>query len=63
MSAVLHPSIIERCPRSVRLPNRTITAPQPVLARAFTDEDVRLACFEQSRATVGGVVAPLELPA
>lgn len=55
----LDPSMIERCQRWKRTPNRAITAPEhDLLRRDHTDEDMRLAQFEQSRLTRGGVVAP-----
>lgn len=59
----LHPSLIERCPRSVRTPARAITAPEPDLRRAYTDEAVRQAQFDQSAATRNGVVAEFPSPA
>lgn len=55
---LLRAGFIERCPRNVRYPARAITAPEPELQRAYTDESLRLAQFEQSAATRSGVVAP-----
>lgn len=55
----LHPSMIERCLRWKRTPNRAITAPEhDLLRRDHTPEDLRIAQFWQSRLTRGGVVAP-----
>ena len=58
LEATLLRGLIERCPRAVKHPARTITAPEPKLPRAYTDEAVRQAQFDQSRRTTGGVVAP-----
>lgn len=58
-TGALHPSMIERCQRWKRTPNRAITAPEhDLLRRDYTDEDLRQAQFEQSRLTRNGVVAP-----
>ena len=55
----LHPSMIERCLRWKRTPNRATTAPEhDLLRRDHTPEDLRQAQFEQSRLTRNGVVAP-----
>lgn len=57
----LDPSMIERC--RGRTPNLAITAPvHGLLRRDHTDEDLRLAQFEQSRMTRDGVVAPFGSP-
>lgn len=62
LQANLIRSMVQRCPRAVRYPARAITAPESV-RRDHTDEADRLAYFEQSAATRGGVVAPFARPA
>lgn len=48
---------IVRCPRHMKHPPASITAPEPQLRRAFTDEATRLAQFDQSARTRNGKVA------
>lgn len=61
MNAILEARLLRfaivRCPRSMRHPPAAITAPEPELRRAYTDEATRLAYFDQSARTVGGKVA------
>lgn len=50
---------IVRCPKSVKHPPASITAPDHVLRRDHTTEALRRQMFDQSARTVGGLVADL----
>lgn len=50
-------AMIQHCPRWMKTPPRSITAPLPALQKDHTPESLRIAQFEQSRMTVAGVVA------
>lgn len=57
MNAQIVLAMIQRQHKGVT-PPRTITAPMPKLGTDHTTEADRLATFDQSARTVGGVVAP-----
>lgn len=55
-------AMIQHCPRWMKTPPRSITAPLPALQKDHTPESLRIAQFEQSAATRNGVVPPFAPP-